>query len=86
MGWTTDNIGPDGAEYAKLRDQALKELDAAKRAAIWHDIAVKMNVNGPWIPEATTQFQSAATSTIKGYEIGFNDIFLFDPYPLQRTQ
>lgn len=83
LGWTEENAGPDGAEYIALRDQALKEPDPAKRADLWHQIAVKMNVNGPWIPLATTQFQSAATNTITGFE-GSNDIFLFDPYPLKR--
>ena len=84
LGWNKDNLGPDGAEYVALRDQALKEVDAAKRAAIWHQIALKMNVNGPWISQSTTQFQSAATVTVTGFE-GSNDIFLFDPYSLKRT-
>jgi peptide/nickel transport system substrate-binding protein len=84
LGWNKDNLGPDGAEYVQLKDQALKEVDPAKRAAIWHQIAVKLNVNGPWISEATTQFQSAATVSITGFE-GSNDIFLFDPYSLKRS-
>lgn len=84
LGWTKDNLGPDGAEYVELRNQALKEIDPAKRAEIWHQIALKMNIDGPWISEATTQYQSAASAAIGGFEVGFNDLFLFDPYELKR--
>lgn len=83
MGWTA-NPGWDGERYVALRDQAMAETDEATRVDLWHQIGTGMNVDGPWIGIGSTPFQFAANADIEGFELGSNDVFLFDPYVLSR--
>lgn len=84
LGWNADNLGWDGEAYVALRDQAMAETDEATRVDLWHQIGVGMNTDGPWIGIGSTPYQFAASADIQGFDVGSNDVFLFDPYVLSR--
>jgi peptide/nickel transport system substrate-binding protein len=82
--WKTGNLGSDGAQYVQEEKTALGTSNPTQARALWHQIAVQMQVESPWIPETTVQYQVAAASNIVGVGHGDNQEFIFDPYTLSR--
>jgi peptide/nickel transport system substrate-binding protein len=82
--WKTGNLGTDGAKLVQEETAALGMSNTAQAAALWHEIALQMQVESPWIPETTVQYQVAASSSLVGVSHGDNQEFIFDPYTLSR--
>ncbi|MEV4620151.1 ABC transporter substrate-binding protein [Asanoa sp. NPDC049573] len=84
MGWSAANPGWDGAAYSAAAKQALTTTDEAKRDQLWHDVAVGMNANGPWVGIASVPYQFAADARIKGLDQATNQVTLLDVAALTR--
>lgn len=84
LGWNTENAGSDGTKYLKQMERAKSTAAPSARQSIWHNIAVEMNTDGPWIPESATPYQDAASASITGFKDSANQTFIFDPYTLKR--
>ncbi len=84
VNWKNGNLGSDGPKYVQEEKAALGTSNVTQARAMWHQIALQMQVNGPWIPETTVQYQVAAASSLVGVNHGDNQEFIFDPYTLSR--
>lgn len=82
IGWRPD--APDAIPYLTLQDQARAETDEAKAAQLWHQIAVAINKDGPWIPEGETQSQIVSTASLTGLDKAANPTFWVDIFHLGR--
>ncbi len=77
--WTNDNAD---AEIKTLRDKVLKEVDPAKRAALFADIQKYWQEKGPFAPLVQPGLQIAYRKDLKGF--AYNTQWTIDPSTFSR--